>query len=101
MEQLQLAKECEAAARRGLKELAERHRQEAEKHRMLREVLEELALGARFPPPSSGQTTSPCRPGKRGIPDVPKKPLWARDITLSARKSIDTDIARSYDPSCG
>jgi hypothetical protein len=49
MEELQLAKECEAATRRGLKELAERHRQEAEKHRMLREVLEELALGARFP----------------------------------------------------
>jgi hypothetical protein len=49
MEDLQLAKECEAAARRGLKELAERHRQEAEKHRMLRAVLEEMALGARLP----------------------------------------------------
>jgi hypothetical protein len=49
MEELQLAKECEAAARRGLKELAERHRQEAEKHRMLREVLEEMRLGPRFP----------------------------------------------------
>jgi hypothetical protein len=49
MEELQLAKECEAATRRGLKELAERRRQEAEKHRMLREVLEELALGAPFP----------------------------------------------------
>jgi hypothetical protein len=49
MEELQLAKECEAATRRGLRELAEWRRQEAEKHRMLREVLEELALGARFP----------------------------------------------------
>ena len=49
MEDLQLAKEYEAATRRGLKELAERHKQEAEKHRMLREVLEELALGASFP----------------------------------------------------
>jgi hypothetical protein len=50
MEELQLAKECEAATRRGLKELAERRWQEAEKHRMLREVLEELAFGAQFPP---------------------------------------------------
>jgi hypothetical protein len=49
LEELQLAKECEAATRRGLKELAERHRQEAEKHRMLREVLEELAFDVRFP----------------------------------------------------
>jgi hypothetical protein len=49
MEELQLAKECEAATRRGLKELADRRKQEAEKHRMLREVLEELAFGARFP----------------------------------------------------
>jgi hypothetical protein len=45
-----LAKECEAATRRGLKELAERRKEEAEKHRMLREALEEMALGAQFPP---------------------------------------------------
>jgi hypothetical protein len=50
MEELQLAKECEAATRRGLKELAERRKEEAEKHRMLREALEEMALGAQFPP---------------------------------------------------
>ena len=49
MEELQLAKECEAAMCRGLKESAERRRQEAEKHRMLREALEDMKLGARFP----------------------------------------------------
>jgi hypothetical protein len=50
MEELQLAKECEAATRRGLKELADRRKAEAEKQRMLREVLVEMALGAQFPP---------------------------------------------------
>jgi hypothetical protein len=49
MEEIQLAKECEAATRRGLKELAERRKAEAEKHRMLREVLEEMTLGAESP----------------------------------------------------
>jgi hypothetical protein len=50
MEELQLTKECEATTRRGLKELAERRRQEAEKHRMLREALEVMTLGALFSP---------------------------------------------------
>jgi hypothetical protein len=49
MDELQLAKECEAAIRRGLKELAERRKQEEEKHRMLPEALEELAVSARLP----------------------------------------------------
>jgi hypothetical protein len=49
MQVLALAKVCEAAIRRGLKELAERLRQDAEKHRMLREVVEELALASRCP----------------------------------------------------
>jgi hypothetical protein len=49
MEELAFAKVCEAATRRGLKELAERLRQEAGKHRMLREVVEELALASRCP----------------------------------------------------
>ena len=49
MKELALAKVCEAATRRGVKELAERLRQEAEKHRMLRKVIEELALASRCP----------------------------------------------------
>jgi hypothetical protein len=47
--ELEMAKECEAAITHGLKELAEQRRQEAEKRRMLREVLEEMAGGARCP----------------------------------------------------
>ena len=42
MAELQLAKDCEAAIRRGLRDLAERHKREAEKHQMLREALEDL-----------------------------------------------------------
>jgi hypothetical protein len=49
MEELAFAKLCVAATRRGLKELAERLRQEAGKHRMLREVVEELAHASRCP----------------------------------------------------
>jgi hypothetical protein len=48
MEELELAKERKAATRRGLKELAEQRRQEKEKHRMLRDVLEDLAVSSRF-----------------------------------------------------
>jgi len=44
-----MAKSCKVAIRRGFKELAERLRQEAVKHRMLREVVEELALASRCP----------------------------------------------------
>jgi hypothetical protein len=43
------AEGCEAVIRRGRKELAERLRQEAEKHRMLLAVIEELALASRCP----------------------------------------------------
>jgi hypothetical protein len=49
MDELQLAKECEAAIRRGLKKLAERLKQEEEKRRMLREALEDLGVSSRFP----------------------------------------------------
>jgi hypothetical protein len=42
MEELQLAKECEAAIGEGLKELAERRKREAEKQRLLRKVVEEF-----------------------------------------------------------
>ena len=48
MAELQLAKECEAAIRRGLRDLAERHKREAEKQQMLREALEDLEN--KFPP---------------------------------------------------
>jgi hypothetical protein len=49
MDELELAKECEAAIRRGLKKLAERRKHEEEKHRMLREALEDLAFSSRHP----------------------------------------------------
>jgi hypothetical protein len=39
-EELELAKDCEAIAERGLKEMAKRRRKEEEKMRMLREVAE-------------------------------------------------------------
>ena len=42
MEELQLAKECEAAISKGLRALAERRRQEEEKQRLLREVADEF-----------------------------------------------------------
>jgi len=44
MEELQLAKDCEMAIYRGLEELAERRKQEEDKHRMLRESFQELAI---------------------------------------------------------
>jgi hypothetical protein len=68
MEELRLAKECEAATRRGLEELAERRWQEAEKQRMLREVLEEITLGAQFPPTIQRPINQPL-------------PSWAKGIT--------------------
>jgi len=43
MEELALAKSGEAATRRGLKALAELQKQDDDKHRMLRESLEDLA----------------------------------------------------------
>jgi hypothetical protein len=49
MADLQLAKDCEALIERGLKELAKRRKQDAEKHRMLREVLEDLAVSSPLP----------------------------------------------------
>jgi hypothetical protein len=44
MEELELAKECEAAIRRGLKDSAARHKQEEEKKQMLREALADIAI---------------------------------------------------------
>jgi hypothetical protein len=61
MEELQLAKASEAATRRGLKEFAERRRQDAEKHRMLREALEEMTLGTLFPPTIQWPNNQPLR----------------------------------------
>ncbi len=49
MAELQLAKECEAAIRRGLRDLAERHKREEEKQQMLREALEDLAANPPLP----------------------------------------------------
>jgi Arc/MetJ-type ribon-helix-helix transcriptional regulator len=49
MAELQLAKECEAVIRRGLRDLAERHKREAEKQQMLREALENLAANPPLP----------------------------------------------------
>jgi hypothetical protein len=68
MEELQLAKECEAATRHGLKELAERRKQEAEKHRMLREAVEDMRLGARF-------SSTIQRPNNQPLPS------WAKGQT--------------------
>jgi hypothetical protein len=48
MAELQLAKECEAAIRRGLRDLVERRKHEAEKRQMLLEALEDLEN--KFPP---------------------------------------------------
>ena len=47
--ELKLAKECEAAIRYGLKELADRRKQEEEKHQMLREALQDLAASPSCP----------------------------------------------------
>ena len=49
MAELQLAKECEAAIRRSLRDLAERHKREAEKQQMLWEALEDLAANPPLP----------------------------------------------------
>ena len=49
MAELQLAKECEAAIRRGLRDLAERHKREEEKHQMLREALADLEIDFPYP----------------------------------------------------
>ena len=49
MAELQLAKECEAAIRHGLRELAERRKREAEKRQMLLEALEDLEKSPPLP----------------------------------------------------
>ena len=46
--ELELAKECKAAIRRGLRDLAERDKREAEKQQMMLEALEDLEN--KFPP---------------------------------------------------
>jgi hypothetical protein len=55
--------------------LAERRKQEAEKHRMLREVLEELALGARFPSTIQLPNNQPLPPSEKGQARRSKKTI--------------------------
>ena len=49
MEELQLAKECEAAIRKGLKVFAKRRHEEEEKYRLLQAVADELQEQNRQP----------------------------------------------------
>src|SRR5665213_1956830 len=74
MEELQFAKGCETAIRRGLKELAERRRRRRKSIGCFGRHSKRWPLALSFHPRSNGQTTSPCHRRQRGEPDISKKP---------------------------
>jgi hypothetical protein len=58
MAELQLAKDCEVVIKRGLKDLAERRKREAEKYGLLKEVADEFAR--KWPPPPVSDNQPPA-----------------------------------------